>query len=654
VSHPALHYEGNWRVTPDAADPGKTGDTLSFDFYGTDLALRIQGGPYWALYRVWVDGGPVNALPRDESGAPYLVLHDPLAEIRTIPVATGLPQGKHRVRMEATGGWGQWALQGVSIGDSARAARWPGWLLLGMAVFGTAFWAGLVWSQRRALAAEGVAAGEPSPGTTSCRTAWLDRVALRANVPLWLVAIGLLLMLAASQLLILDLAVIAGLGLLFMVCPDLSLPLIAASIPFWSRPEHILRWEFSLFEILVWLAAAALVSRWAIGHLSHVSSRTPNRSGTGHFTFRVSRFTRYVRGLDWPVLALLVLGLVSTLTAPRAVVALREYRTVFLGGVLFYWPITRVPAPAGGRFSAWPLLNGLLAGAVIVSVVAIGQLVTGQGRVDIEGVWRVRAFYGSPNNLALVLDRVIPLALAIAAFGGKTGGPAAGAMLGGKTLRWIYGLAALVMTVACAATFSKGALLLALPVGVGLVLLVGAWRARQRWPLGLFAGLLILGAAGLTLLARTPRFADLWNFTTGTSLHRLRLWQGAWRMALDHPWLGVGPDNFLYAYRTRYVLPSAWQELNLSHPHNIVLDLWTRLGIAGLAVGIWAVAAAVRRSLALLKHADPWVWPIALGLLGGLAATVAHGLIDNSLFLVDLMALFMLSLGLLQRLTHEN
>ena len=158
----------------------------------------------------------------------------------------------------------------------------------------------------------------------------------------------------------------------------------------------------------------------------------------------------------------------------------------------------------------------------------------------------------------------------------------------------------------------------------------------------------------MALVARTPRFADLLNFTAGTSFYRLKLWQGAWRMALDHPWLGVGPDNFLYAYRTRYVLPSAWQELNLSHPHNIVLDLWTRLGIPGLAVGIWAIVAGARRAWTLLQQPDPWVWPIALGLLGGLAATVAHGLIDNSLFLVDLMAIFMVSLGLLQRLTGDR
>jgi len=494
---------------------------------------------------------------------------------------------------------------------------------------------------------------------TSEQPGWLDRVALRANGWFWLFAIGLLLVLAVSPWLILDLAAIAGLGLLFLVRPDLSLPLIAASIPFWFRPEHLLRWEFSIFEILLWLALAALLARWILAFLSHAS-----------------RITFHVHGLDWPVLAVLALGLVSALFAGRADVAFREYRTVFLGGVLFYWLVTRVPAPAGGRFSPWPLLNGLIAGAAIASLAAIGQLVTGQGRVDVEGVWRVRAFYGSPNNLALMLDRVIPLSLAIAAFGGRAAPPppqsweepssptsggaggtitesaalTAGGMPGGEIVRWIYGLAALVMAVACVATFSKGALLLGLPAGVGLVLVAGAWRARRRWPLALLGGLLASWLAGMALLARTPRFADLWNFTAGTSFYRLKLWQGALRMASDHPWLGVGPDNFLYAYRTRYVLPSAWQELNLSHPHNIVLDLWTRLGIPGLALGIWAIAAGACRAWRLLKHPDPWIWPIALGLLGGLAATVAHGLIDNSLFLVDLMAIFMLSLGLLQRL----
>jgi O-antigen ligase len=331
---------------------------------------------------------------------------------------------------------------------------------------------------------------------------------------------------------------------------------------------------------------------------------------------------------------------------------------------------------------------------VAVSALALWQLATGQGRIDVEGVWRVRALYGSPNNLALVLDRVVPLALALAAFGTslippapfsplrerRRGGvsplPSQGRGAGGN--RFVLAFIALLTAAACLATFSKGALLLGLPVGIGIVLLGGAWRSRRRWPLWALAGLVVACGAILLVLFRTPRFADLLNFQTGTSFFRVRLWQAAWQMGLDHPWLGMGPDNFLYAYRTRYVLPSAWQELNLSHPHNLLLDLWTRLGVIGVLAGGWALVAAFRRAWHLFtsvsfdcvrqttpdsaqdacpgvgETGDAAIWPLALGLLAGLAATVAHGLIDNSLFLVDLMALFMLTLGILQRLGTQR
>ncbi len=99
-----------------------------------------------------------------------------------------------------------------------------------------------------------------------------------------------------------------------------------------------------------------------------------------------------------------------------------------------------------------------------------------------------------------------------------------------------------------------------------------------------------------------------------------------------------------------YVLPSAWEELNLSHPHNILLDLWTRLGLVGVVVGGWALVAAFRAAWQAFRRGAADAWPLALGLLAGLTATVAHGLIDNSLFLPDLMGLFVIALGLLRRL----
>jgi hypothetical protein len=131
-------------------------------------------------------------------------------------------------------------------------------------------------------------------------------------------------------------------------------------------------------------------------------------------------------------------------------------------------------------------------------------------------------------------------------------------------------------------------------------------------------------------------------------------------MIADHPWFGVGLDNFLYAHRGRYILDAAWQEPNLNHPHNIALDFATRLGLVGLVAGGWLIGEAgwrLGRSCKLLavspkpeateyERRMTAVWlPVAVGLGGGLISMVLHGMVDHSFFLVDLAYAFYLMLG---------
>ncbi len=659
--HPALRYSSGWRVTSAAADPSANGDTLTFDFTGSDLALRIQGGSYWAYYRVTVDGAPANALPRDETGAASsLVLYDPSAVTRWVTVARDLGPGRHVARFEAVGGWGQWALQEIAVTEGAAGRPLP-WLLAGLAGLATialGAWAGVARSQTdHSAKAAGVEAlaGFVIRASDRLKPRFQRGVGWMPEWSAWATGLVLAALLVLSRWTIVDFAALAGLGLLFILRPDLSLPLIAASLPFWQQPKRLLGLEFGHFELFLWVAVLALGARWLLARLAGGEWRTAN--GEGGIANRKSQ----IANPDWPILALLLSGLASTLIAAEQGVAWREFRIVFLFGAVFYALITRVPWPRGRAFSWRPLVTGLLAGMVAASAVGLWQFVTGEGRIDVEGVWRVRALYGSPNNLALVLDRGAPLALALAAFaftrrGGEARSeeraearPEERPEIHLRAMRWRVWAAAGVMLLACVVTFSKGALLLGLPVGLAVVLIGGSWRSGRKWPLWALVGLIVIAAGGLALLFRTPRFADLLNFQSGTSFLRLKLWLGAWHMALDHPILGVGPDNFLYAYRTTYVLPSAWEELNLSHPHNILLDLWTRLGLVGVLAGGWALIAAFRAAWRAFRRGDATTWPLALGLLAGLAATVTHGLIDNSLFLPDLMGLFVIAAGVGRR-----
>jgi O-antigen ligase len=130
-----------------------------------------------------------------------------------------------------------------------------------------------------------------------------------------------------------------------------------------------------------------------------------------------------------------------------------------------------------------------------------------------------------------------------------------------------------------------------------------------------------------------------------TGVFRLNLWRASLNMIADHPWLGVGLDNFLYAYRGRYILDAAWQEPNLNHPHNIILDFATRLGLLGLITGGWMITWLGRLLWQARKRLAPIWQPVAIGFTAALVDMLVHGLVDHSFFLVDLAFAFYLMLG---------
>ncbi len=397
----------------------------------------------------------------------------------------------------------------------------------------------------------------------------------------------------------------SGLRLVALACyalggllrPELALLCALAAVPLAPLSVALGPGRFSPTEITILIAAAARV-----GHalLSGCLSRSkPWR----------------LNWLDALVLAYVLWGAVSAGLAEYQRVAWREFRVVIAEPALLYGLVRWGPHDG----ETWSKRVHLFyASAVAVALCALLRYPSAQGVIQAEGVRRARGFFGSPNNLALYLERFLPLGLALT--------------LGAEPRRrWLYGAGAMILVLVIALTFSRGALLLGVPAGLFVVLWLQGQRGRRTALVGA-----LVAAIALALLWQTPRFASLTDLSQGTGFLRVQLWRSAWEMLRDHPWLGVGPDNFLYYYGD-YIRPGAEVDRWLSHPHNLILDPWLRLGLPGLALlaGMFGVglARAARLWQRLCQGEER---AILIGLLGGLAAATLHGLVDSAWFVPEL------------------
>jgi O-antigen ligase len=237
-----------------------------------------------------------------------------------------------------------------------------------------------------------------------------------------------------------------------------------------------------------------------------------------------------------------------------------------------------------------------------------------------------------------MLGRQLPLLAAVAAFSR------------GRWRRMAYALILLPAAAAFYLTYSRAGWLAGLPLPLLFLGLVRGGRAA--W--GAVVALVLGGLSAIPIL-RTERFRSLLNPHQGTLFFRLRLWQSSLAMIRDHPLLGVGLDNFLYQYRSRYILPSAWQEPDLSHPHNILLEFWTRLGVLGVGALAWVEIRFFRRAWRLYRCLPDGDWrALALGVMGGMVNVLSHGLVDNGFFVIDLAYAFCLLVGLVAQMAEQE
>lgn len=656
AANPYAAYSGVWTFGQLGADIGWLKDSrLAFTFYGQDVALLLRKDNYVGYLYPTIDETTVkaNAVPRDAAGNPYIVLTSGSLnpELVVVPVARGLTDEHHTLQAVADRGFDRWALAGYAVSSGDLSAPYQRQIALAALTTLAACIAMIVTGVRirwRESLKNGVlrrlsSAWDYLNDALQIAISIITSLALMLgmfltwgdNIPniLRRDSVQLALSLVTAGLVYLNpgfiLTVASALILLWVIYQRLALGLMLVILfaPFFLFPVELYSFAFPMVEVITLLTFAAwmlhLMVRW--GH--------DRQAGATIIPLNLGN----PKPLDWAVLAWVGLGVLSLLWASQRGVAITELRVLIIEPALFYLVFRTTSLD---RSDIIRLVDALLAAGFLVAVIGLFQYMRGEAIITAEGeARRLASVYGSPNNVALFLGRCLPFALAFA-------------LTNVDLIRRgiSMGLVALCL-ITVILTQSVGGLLVGVPISVGAVL-YGRFGRRAIVPIiVLFVLSMIAFFVGISV---SERFARALDFSQGTNLYRIRVWQSAVTILQDHPITGLGLDQFLYTFRGMYIYPDAWQDPNLSHPHNILLDFWIRLGLGGAAL-LLAFQWIFWRGITSSRTSDGSATfsAIRLGIIGSMINLLAHGVIDNSVFVLDLVYVFMLLLALTMFLRYR-
>lgn len=436
-------------------------------------------------------------------------------------------------------------------------------------------------------------------------------------------------------------------GLLALLRPALALLFVPFVVPWYLSPVYIpdIRAQgtvLPLAEVLLLVTFAATVAR-------------------ATFAFRPSLFVVRRSSLlkIAPHVLFLLAGILGVAIALERGPALRDFRWMVAEPLLFYGLVrwfSRRDTTYTHRVAVSLVLSGAFVAVLgLLQVVGINLVATllsptksyADEVVITNGLERVTSVYGHPNNLGLLLGRVWPVALALAAIGWSENNK--------RGVAIFYSASTLLCLGGIAVSLSRGAWLGA--VAAVAVLLVGlttpgrsgsramAQRLRWgRWALVAAALLVVAIVSGLVVFLRG-------GVTGGSTDVRLLFWRESLQLIARHP-LGLGLDQYYYYHNPEFgrnLIPAAtmeYSEWHARHPHNLLFELWLLLTPFGLAAVVWLIVRFFRRGAAIIRaeaeNRSRW---LVLGALAAMAAALTHGLVDSFYFWPDLALVFWLLLA---------
>jgi hypothetical protein len=353
--------------------------------------------------------------------------------------------------------------------------------------------------------------------------------------------------------------------------------------------------------------------------------------------FAVWMLTRQPRLVDicgWRLLLLawLIVGTVSMFVAPDIRAAAGLWKAYVVEPLLFFLMANDALRDQPAREKALLALAGT---AVVLGLVAVMQGFTGWAVPPPfdgtpippaqEAEFRSTAFYGFPNAIGLFLAPLIPLFVL-------------------SSRRKVFLLAASLSVAGLLMAQSEGAMIGAAGGLVFLGLMLPGVR-KATLALGVVGVIVVLAVPQLRSLAVEKLTLEDWSGRV-----RKEMWAETWTMLKDRPLFGAG----LSGYRAVFAPYHKAGHIEIfQYPHNIVLNLWTELGLAGVlvfALTVWRFMTDLRAAC----RKDPTTHAFTAALGASVVAMLVHGLVDVPYFKNDLAMLFWLLMAMAASLRAER
>jgi O-antigen ligase len=162
---------------------------------------------------------------------------------------------------------------------------------------------------------------------------------------------------------------------------------------------------------------------------------------------------------------------------------------------------------------------------------------------------------------------------------------------------------------------------------IGLLLLF-AWRRARRLLILAVPIVAVLTLVGANPVVESEQFRPVEQRLStlsdpGQDSNRPRIWATAVQIALDHPFFGIGVNEFPTEASQRGLTENGNP---LENAHSIPLSLAAETGLIGLAAFVALIVQLGRRGLTALRPQEQLNRALALGFSAGLLALIVQGL----------------------------